>query len=90
MFIGRDPYNARSKTGTGKTLAFLVPTVEKIFKNGEPKVLNDRFPSPIRGDVVTRAIKRGELCEPPGYGLDEKSFGVWAPRVYNESLRRKQ
>lgn len=32
IIAGKDVL-ARSKTGTGKTLAFLVPTVEKIFKN---------------------------------------------------------
>ena len=65
--------------------------VERVFRTGEPKVLKERFPGPLQGDMVTRAIKRGELWEPPAApGIYEKSFGVWAPRVYNDSLRVEQ
>ena len=65
--------------------------VKKVFRIGEPKVLKERFPGPLQGDMVTRAIKRGELWEPPAApGIYEKSFGVWAPRVYNDSLRVEQ
>ena len=62
--------------------------VGKVFQTSEPKVLKKRFPGPLQGDMTTRAIKRGELYEPPaGPGISEKSFSVWAPRIYNEMLR---
>eukprot|EP00663_Eupelagonemidae_sp_cell21sb_P012518 gene12518-biopygen7589 len=65
-----------------------VDFVTKIFKTGEPEVLKDRFPSALKGDMVTRAMTRGELWEPPAApGIGEKPFGVWAPRVYNAGLR---
>ena len=62
--------------------------VGKIFQTSEPKVLKKRFPGPLQGGMTTRAIKRGELDEPPaGPGISEKSFSVWAPRIHNEMLR---
>ena len=64
--------------------------VEKIFRTGQPKVLKERFSEPLSGAMATRAIRRGELWEPPsGPGINQKSFGIWAPRVYNEYLRGK-
>ena len=64
--------------------------VEKIFRTGQPKVLKERFSDPLDGAMATRAIRRGELWEPPsGSGINQKSFSVWAPQVYNEYLRGK-
>ena len=63
--------------------------VERICETSEPKVLKERIPEPLQGAMTTRAIKRGELWEPPaGSGIRTKAFGVWAPRVYNMSLRK--
>lgn len=65
--------------------------VENIFETSEPKVLKQRFPNPLQGDMTTRAIERGELWEPPALpGISTKSFSVWAPRLHNEPLRKQR
>jgi superfamily II DNA/RNA helicase len=42
---------AKAKTGTGKTLAFLIPTVERVLKSGPPQLVNGR--DPIRALVLS-------------------------------------
>ena len=64
--------------------------VMSIFKRRQPEVLQERLPGPLQGSMETRAIARGELWEPPATpGIGEKTFGVWAPRIINEELRRQ-
>ena len=64
--------------------------VEKSPRTGQPKVLKERFSDPMGAAMATRAIRRVELWEPPsGSGINQKSFSIWASRVYNEYLRGK-
>ena len=58
--------------------------VARIYHEKAPEVLWDLMPPEIKRDMVLRCQTRGELeTEMEG----EKAFRIWAPRVYNESLR---
>jgi len=64
--------------------------VSKIYYLKEPEVLREMMPGKLEGEIQTRAVKRGELQEPPAETfIGSKQFSVWAPRVINEILQQQ-